>query len=459
MSLIQSIKQQLEKTPLNTVQHLVVAYSGGVDSHVLLHALAGLRDEFQFTLHGVHIHHGLSENADQWQRHCANICASLQVPFYTANVALKNAPRASLEAIAREARYDKIFELAPHQSTVVVAQHQDDQLETFLLQLKRGAGPKGLSGMNQSWQMNNTLGDKLVHFYRPLLDVKQADILDYATQHQLTWCEDESNQNTDFERNFLRQDILPLLQERWPELGKSVSRSAKLCAQQQMMLDEVCAEKLSDLIDSTNSLSVSGLLALSEQWLIAVVRYWLSQLGIASPSYVVLEQLKPQVLLAADDATPIVQWQSKQFRRFNQRLYVCNAQDKILPFSLVWQGEQAVTLPQSLGTLIFESTNIGKADNACCDSLGFDIPYFDNGKGPLTVKVGGYSQRFTPKGMFHSKPLKQWFKQWKVPPWQRESCLQLIQNEQVFAVRLSGKWILANMAKSNCRHLTQVRFE
>ncbi|MEP1552149.1 MAG: tRNA lysidine(34) synthetase TilS [Paraglaciecola sp.] len=437
MSLLNALNIHLSASPLGEAHDIVVAYSGGVDSHVLLHALSELKQsqEYVFNLHAIHIHHGLSQNADIWQTHCQQVCSDLNVAFQTANVAVEAQARQSLEAQARDARYQKLVELAPADSHILLGQHQDDQLETFLLQLKRGAGPKGLSAMNQHWSVATAIGteSKTVNFYRPLLEVSQQSILEYAQQQKLKWVEDESNQNAQFDRNFLRLDVLPILQSRWPELASSVSRSAQLCAQQQEMLDEICAEKLVHIQTDKNCLDLNELLKLNEKWLHQVVRYWLSQQGVSSPSLAVLQQLLPQVLLAAEDATPILQWQSWQFRRFNQQLYVIPEPVDLPAFETVWQGESTMNLPGGLGALCFSQSNNQLDSSQAYLTINPNL-------GPLTVRLGGYSSKFKPKGSQYSKPIKQWFKLWKVPPWQRGSTLILLQNQQVIALYLSGKW-------------------
>jgi tRNA(Ile)-lysidine synthase len=433
MSLLNTLKEQLSAEPLLSATHIVVAYSGGVDSHVLLHALHSLRQQGQrnFQLSAIHIHHGLSQNSDQWQAHCEQVCASLNIEFQTANVEVQSAPRQSLEAQARDARYNNLVALAPANSQVVLGQHQDDQLETFLLQLKRGAGPKGLSAMNRAWVATCPLQlGKEVGFYRPLLDTTQKVILDYAQQHHLKWCEDESNQNTDFERNFLRHDVLPILQNRWPEISRAVARSAALCAEQQSLLDEICHEKLKPLKASANSLHLAVLKQLSQSWLHQLVRYWLSELGIQSPSAAVLKQLKPEVLDAAADATPILQWQGWQFRRFDQQLFVIKVNPVIDNQVLVWQGEQQILLPAGIGVLQFKLGSHADTKNLT----------FDPKAGKLTLQFGGYSQLFTPLGAGHSKPLKQWFKQWGIPPWVRNQVVLLRQNEQLLGILIQGVW-------------------
>lgn len=452
MSLLNTLKAQLSCEPLLSVKHIVVAYSGGVDSHVLLHALHSVRQEAQvdFDLSAIHIHHGLSQHADQWQTHCQRVCFELNIDFQTENVLVEALPRQSLEAQARDARYNKLVELAPANCQVVLGQHQDDQLETFLLQLKRGAGPKGLSAMNRTWTSHCSIqADKQVKFYRPLLNTPQQVILDYAQQHNLQWCEDESNQNTDFERNFLRHDVLPILQNRWPEISRSVARSASLCAEQQDLLDEICSEKLQSIKATASSLQLPALKQLSQSWLHQVVRYWLSELNIQSPSLAVLNQLRPELLDAVEDATPILQWNGWQFRRFDQQLFVLRVSPKKVTLNRVWQGEKSIKLPNNMGDLTFtQSTEVHSGDKS-------QLTVNPN-LGPFMLRFGGYSARFKPVGSNHSKPIKQWFKEWKVAPWLRESALLVIQNEKVIALRLNGCWKIAQIAKPNIENALQL---
>jgi tRNA(Ile)-lysidine synthase len=436
MLLLDTLRKQLSAEPLLSATHIVVAYSGGVDSHVLLHALHNVRQRahLDFQLSVIHIHHGLSQHADQWQIHCQQVCNTLDVEFQTANVNVQAAPRQSLEAEARKARYNKLIELAPANSQLLLAQHQDDQFETFLLQLKRGAGPKGLSAMNRAWVSPCQIDSgKQVGFFRPLLDTTQQVILDYAQLHNLKWCEDESNQNTDFERNFLRHEVSPILLNRWPEMARSVTRSAALCAEQQGLLDEVCEEKLKQIKASDNSLHLPALKQLSQSWLNQLVRYWLSDLNIQSPSLAVLNQLKPEVLDAAQDATPILQWQGWQFRRFDQQLFVIRARFEKVRLNRVWKGEKSIQLPQDMGCLTFTQTSDIQVGNKSQLIVNPSL-------GPIILRSGGYSVRFTPLGNQHSKPIKQWFKMWKVAPWLRDSVLLVIQNEQVLGLFLGDSW-------------------
>jgi tRNA(Ile)-lysidine synthase len=445
MSLIQQIQQQVTTLVAQLLQpsrlSLVVAYSGGVDSHVLLHALASLRAQqdharpgpADFALSAIHIHHGINSQADAWEQHCQKVCMALKVPFRSAKVNVTKQPRCSLEALARQARYSKLVELAVPSSIIVLGQHVDDQLETVLLQLKRGAGPKGLSGMARLGDSKNDDGGGM-KFFRPLLGINQQQILAYAREHNLSWQEDDSNQDTGFERNFLRHDILPLLTERWPQFAHSVARSAQLCAEQQALLDEVCQQKLLSICGADNSLDITQLHLLSETWQRQLIRTWLAQLQVQSPSHAILQQLIRQLANASDDATPLIQWQDWQCRRFRQRLY-------LLPLSVDLSGtrvdfaeHQEIQLPQQLGRLHLAAGEL--AGNRAANTT-----IFVGFKERVQVRFGGYGDKFKPVHSAHSKPLKQWFKLWEIPPWQRDKVAIIMHEEHILGVILDGQLI------------------
>ena len=442
MSLLLHLQQQLSTLSRyhSSPSRIVVAYSAGIDSHVLLHALWQLRERHEFALSAIYIHHGLSVNAGIWQQHCADVCAALGVAFQTAKVTVDLSIGKGLEAQARQVRYAKLVELAPQNSVVMLAQHQDDQLETVLLQLKRGAGPKGLSGMAEYFSRTKPINSQQqVHFFRPLLDISQAKIHAYAQEHHLRWHEDDSNKNTDFERNFIRHDISPVLMQRWPHFAKSVSRSARLCAQQQSLLDEVTREKLDNLRIQKHILSVKGLLALSESWRIQVVRMWLDERNIISPSQAILMQLSSELLAAADDANPVIRWQDWQFRRFEGGLYVIPLAQEITPNVRLLALSLPVELPNKLGVLSLSSH---KASSKQCNILPVDnIEQY-----PVSVEFGGFSRRFTPHDAHHSKPLKQWFKYWRIPPWERSSIAIICQQTSVIGLLIKGKFHLSKTA-------------
>ena len=438
MNLISQLQQKLVSVLSHERQPIMVAYSGGVDSHVLLHCLYTLQMQGKINnpLSAIHIHHGLSPNADHWLQHCQQICQTMDIPLQAAKVNLAQQNRQSLEAVARTARYSKITELAPKQALVLLAQHQDDQLETMLLQLKRGAGPKGMAAMAElTTYIAGIDNHKELAFLRPLLCTSQREIMVYAQELQLQWIEDESNHNVDFERNFLRHKVLPVLTQKWPELAKTASRSAQLCAEQQLLLEEVSMQKLAQFRAADNSLFVDPLLTLSSAWLHQLIRSWLTEQVISLPSQSVLQKLKAELLGAKVDASPILQWSQWQFRRFDGRLFVISVEPSIPSHTLLWQGQKQLSLPAPLGVLRTQTP--AQPDEQTQNILL--APHL----GEIKLHFGGYAQRFKPLDSACSKPLKQWYKEWKIPPWQRDKIILLTQNEHSLALLLDGKWLLS----------------
>ncbi|CAI8939278.1 tRNA lysidine(34) synthetase TilS [Pseudomonas sp. IT-P260] len=212
--------------------HWRVAFSGGLDSTVLLHLLADLAKTESFpALSAIHIHHGLQAAADAWPAHCQSVCDALGVPLHVMRVTVQTG--ASLERAAREARYAAFMSLTEADDVLLTAQHRDDQAETLLFRLMRGAGVRGLSAM----PAQRPLGQGTL--LRPLLDVTRAELEAYARAHQLHWIEDPSNQDRQFSRNYLRHQVLPLLTARWPQAQASMARSAAHLREAQGLLDEL----------------------------------------------------------------------------------------------------------------------------------------------------------------------------------------------------------------------------
>ena len=204
-------------------RHVYVAYSGGVDSHVLLHFCASIK-LLKDKITAVYVHHGLQAEAESWAKHCEKTAEGLGVDFLVLRVNAYAKSGESPEEAARNARYAALKSLMDADDMLLLAQHREDQLETVLLQLFRGSGLRGLSGMPERMAFGQGV------MLRPLLNIPKQAINDYAQAHQLSWVEDPSNQSNDYDRNFLRNAVVPLLKQRWPAIDKTVSRSAKHCA-------------------------------------------------------------------------------------------------------------------------------------------------------------------------------------------------------------------------------------
>ena len=333
-------------TSLLNSQSILVAFSGGLDSTVLLHQLVQWRALHpDVALRAIHIHHGLSPHADSWVQHCESVCMQWQVPLVVERVHLED-DGLGIEAQARRARYQAFAQTLLPGEVLMTAQHLDDQCETFLLALKRGSGPAGLSAMGES---SPFAGTQLI---RPLLAQTREALEAWARQHELCWIEDESNQDDTYDRNFLRLRVTPLLQQRWPHFAQAVARSAALCAEQESLLDELLASDLADCITGHGTLLLVPLMMMSDVRRAALLRRWLAGLNAPMPSRDGLERIWQEVALAREDASPCLRLGAFEIRRYQSQLWwiksVAGQSETIVPWQ-TWL--QPLELPAGLGSV------------------------------------------------------------------------------------------------------------
>ncbi len=306
--------------PWRTAPGLCVALSGGLDSSVLLHALVSLsRTQPLPPIRAIHIHHGLQPAADAWAEHCRQLCVRLDVPLQVVRVQV--APGASLERAAREARYAAFAERLGPGELLLSAQHRDDQAETLLFRLLRGSGLRGLGGMPQV----RVLGAGVL--LRPLLQHSRAELQAYAEAQQLGWVEDPSNQDLRFARNYLRQRVMPLLWQRWPQGSAVLARAAQHLSEAQQLLDERARDDLATAGSPGDfawlpcpSLALAPLVALSGVRQRNALRYWLAGLGESMPDsahWSGWEALRD----AGVDAAPVWQLAQGRLQRAGGRIY------------------------------------------------------------------------------------------------------------------------------------------
>ena len=299
----------------------VVAFSGGVDSTVLLYLVQQYCQALNIPVTAIYVNHGLSANADNWQQHCQQTAERIGVQFKSVKVNIQQTSRQSIEQLAREARYQALIQHSADKSVIFAGQHQDDQTETFLLRLKRGSGPNGLACMRP---LRNLTENRLL--YRPLLHVSREQIEAFAQTNKLNWIEDESNKNDLFERNFLRNQIIPQFKQKWPQFSAMVNRSAELCNEYQLLADDLASIDANNCIDADKRLLIEACLSLSKHRQNNLIRYWLQSLHQQLPSAKQMQQIE-LAMLAKDDAQPIVQLSSSQIRRYNKKLYLLTQQD------------------------------------------------------------------------------------------------------------------------------------
>jgi tRNA(Ile)-lysidine synthase len=393
---------------------LLVAFSGGLDSTVLLDALVFLRQRQwpDLTIRAVYIHHGLSVHADDWAAHCLAQCHSRDVGFQSIPV-LVNPASAGLEGAAREARYLALQQALLPGETLVTAQHLDDQSETFLLALKRGSGPAGLSAMAASTPFH---GHELL---RPLLDWSRGQLQEYALQRELRWIEDDSNRDERFDRNFLRRQILPLLTRRWPHFTQAVARSARLCAEQEALLDELLQETLGLLTSPDGSLDLAPMMAMSASRRGALLRRWLAGAGARMPAKDQLERLWTEVALSRPDAEPRFQLADRQVRRFRQRLYILPLWPSLKELIIPWtETSRPLTLPNGLGCL--QRAPSGAAVRAAGEDEKITVRFAAAG----TLHIVGRR---------HGRQIKKLWQELGIAPWLRERTPMLFYNEVLIA--------------------------
>jgi tRNA(Ile)-lysidine synthase len=388
---------------LSPAGRLVVGYSGGLDSSALLHLLAGLRPGLGFSLAALHVHHGLSPRADDWAAHCENVCRGLDVPLAVERVRVERGAEGP-EAAARAARYRVFSRLDA--DALALAHHRDDQAETVLAQLLRGAGAKGLAAM----PVCRVLAGGRLRLLRPLLDVPRAWLVAWALDRGLEWAEDESNRQPHLTRNALRHEVLPLLESRFPGAGAILAAAAGRFVETAGLLDD-----LADLdgreAPTAAGLALDRLAALPEPRARNLLRRHLERAGASLHPDALRESLR-QLLSAREDAQPSVAFGEVSLRRYRGRALVVpsdrgQGQDEA-PASpespRLWRGEASLPLGDG-GTLRFEPLVGG--------GVRLD-------PGPVTVRrrLGGERLRVAPNRP--RRCLKDLLREAAIPPWQRD---------------------------------------
>lgn len=391
--------------------HYLIAFSGGLDSTALLSLFAKSREiQPHLQLRAIHIHHGLSSNADQWLEHCQHICRQFNIPLITRKVQVNN--NNGIEQGAREARYQAIFEERLPNEVVATAHHLQDQTETFFLALKRSSGVKGLSAM----QIESELFG--MRIFRPLLNDKKEDLETYLRAEKLAWIEDESNVDNRYERNFLRNQILPKLRERWAFFDQAVQTTAQLCYNQQQLLNELLADEFSqNYNENDRTFNVSHFAKYSVNKQNALLRMWLEELGEPLLGEQALAILLKEVIFAPKDANPQYVLRDKTIRRYQNKLFLVPKLSDISNFCAELRIGQILLLPDYLGDVqLFKTaenlTALWRVENHEFKSI---LPLTDE---QITVRFG-YSGTVKLHAQDLNRDIKKVWQNLGVPVWQR----------------------------------------
>jgi len=373
-------------------KNIVVALSGGIDSVVLLHYL---HTHYPDNCRAIHCNHHLSKHCVKWSEFCKDLCNKLSIPYSNVDILIEN--ESNLEENARKKRYNSLLSDLKENEVLCTAHHQNDQAETILLQLFRGAGVAGLASMPKS----KPLG-KGVH-YRPMLNIKKSEIIQYTKDNHLSWVEDDSNTDTNFRRNFLRLDIIPKLEVAYKNLAKTLTRSAKHQSEALQLIQALAKIDIQahQLINLNHQINIQKLTRLDTLRIKNVIRYHLSSLEFLAPSDKVMKQIL-DLLSAKEDANPLVSWDKFEIRRFQGQLYFINNQAN--------QNEDFCPYHAELKKL-----------------PNFSIRYRTEG------------QRIKLPGKKHSQSLKKVLQDANIPPWERSSLKMYYIEDELRAMERLGR--------------------
>ena len=407
--LVEQSANPVSFSPIESVR-FVIAYSGGLDSHVLLH----LMQACQFKLLAVYIDHGLQDISKSWSTHCASVCHELDIPFQSISVNAQPDKGDSPEASARGARYQALAEVMQAGDILLTAQHLQDQAETFILQLIRTAGPAGLSAMPEAKSF------AAGYHIRPLLATERNELENYAKQHELIWIEDPSNTDQRYDRNFLRHSVVPVLQQRWPSINQTLSNVSLLQAEASELMSDLAVIDASGMIDA-DTLNISRLQQLSLARQKNSIRYWLQQLNLDVPTAKRLHEILGPMLTASDDRSPHVSWSQTEVRRFQGKLY---AMKKLNSFDthqqITWNGLKPEPI-KGLGVkVVLEKVEAGLSNDVLNE--------------PLSIRFRHGGEKIKPAGRVHTMELKKLMQEAKIAPWLRPRVPLLYLDDKLIAV-------------------------
>jgi tRNA(Ile)-lysidine synthase len=400
----------------------VIAFSGGLDSSVLAHALAGA----DRPVVAVHIDHGLQEQSEEWSQHCENFASALGIGFRCRKVAIQLESGKGPEASARDARYAALHAELEEGDWLLSAHHQEDQAETLLLNLVRGTGPAGIAGIGALRRFGPGW------LVRPLLYFERGELKAYAEQNGIEWIDDPSNSDKRFDRNFLRHEILPRLKTRWPDIAARLQRSAMHASEATSLLTDLAYIDLDQAGGEAERLPISRLLDLSRYRQKNLIRFALRSIGLTVPTALQLDIILDEVIRARPDAQPEVRWPGGSVRRYRDCLYLLPDElAEELPTGPITGSR--VSLGSGLGSLYFEPGA----------SRGLD-PALVGPRLRLEAREGGEKIRVDGQG--HTKKLKKLLQEEGVVPWMRDRVPLVYAGNRLVAV--GDLWIAEDAAAS-----------
>ena len=436
----QALRQILSER-LPEPANLKVAYSGGVDSHVLLHALSELRVETGWTISALHVDHGLESDSNEWAHHCLQVCRGLDVPCTVERVQVGGIDEEGREGAARRTRYARLASHVGAGDVLLTAHHLDDQAETVLLQLMRGSGVRGLAAMPEVTVFS---GGTLM---RPLLRFARVQLVVYARVHELQWIEDSSNRDLRYARNFIRHQLLPVLAQRWPQANSMIARCSRHAAEATTLLDVVAVHDLASCQGADErELRGCSRLRLPRERRRNALRFWIRQHEFPVPSTLLLQRLDDVVALARQAQPAVLAWPGAEVRRYRNTLSIMQplaVPDPNLETS--WDPAVPLDVP---GTGYRLRAVVAVGTGLCRERIG---------SAPLRVRLrrGGEACRLP--GRRHHHKLKKLFQEAGIAPWERQRLPLIFVGEALAAV--ADRWVCEPYAAREGEPALQVVLE
>ena len=403
-----------------------IAFSGGMDSTVLLHVMKNIIDE-KSQIRAIHINHNIVDNSKVWTRTCKSICKNFGIDIEIISLEVTHNGY-GLEAAARDERYEKLKEKLYENEYLLTAHHEEDQMETVFLRMARGTGLDGLQGINEKY----SFGEGII--FRPMLEVSKTSVMDYAKEHQLKWVEDSSNQDTHFDRNFLRKKIIPQFRERWPSIASSVSRLSQLSAQNIKILNQIAEEDIGP-IANMNELPLAKLLDKSFERANNMLRYIILANGMSIPSMKTLQDGLKEMLDPETDKS-VIAWKDYCIRKYKNHLYFLSNSD-------LEPNKVDVRIPWEIGKTVNLGENIGTIEATFIHGDGLSI---EKCKNKLTISYRQGGELIKPIGHRINKSLKNLFQENQILPWMRDKIPLIYYQDELVSV--ADLWFNQNYVAS-----------
>ncbi|AYN24399.1 tRNA lysidine(34) synthetase TilS [Buchnera aphidicola] len=397
----------------------LIAYSGGVDSTVLLHKMLKIKEKDpQIKIRAIHINHNLHSSSKKWEKHCTEICQKYDIPLIIKKIRI--VLKGNIEEKLRIKRYNTIYNNLLDDEILLTGHHLNDQCETLILSLKRGSGPTGLSGMSSE----SFLGKKKI--VRPFLQKTKKELEKWAYKNNLKWIEDFSNTNISYDRNFVRHKLIPILEQRWPFFLKNCFRTTVICCEETKLKNMFLKEKIQNFINFNESLNIKNFRNMKKEMCKALIRYWISLKNIKMPSYRIIECIYKEIVCSKEDANPKIIINKNEVRRYKKSLYFIKTQKSIKDTFLFWHDtNKKLLLPNNLGYLTR-------------NNKGFTIPI------PKKNELINIRFQFEGKililGREKRRKIKKIWQEYNIPPWFRNQIPLLFYND--FFISAIGLFVI-----------------